>query len=107
MSAAWLWLAAAGIVEIVMAMALKAAQGWTKPVPSVAGIACALLSIFLLTHALKSLPSGTAYAVWTGIGAVGVAAAGIVMFGETASPARLFCIGMVLIGVIGLRLVES
>ncbi len=68
---------AAGIVEIVMAAALKSADGWTKPGPSVLGIASALASIFLLTHAIRHLPTGTAYAVWTGIGAIGVAVYGI------------------------------
>lgn len=87
-----------------MAAALKAADGWIGP--SIAGIACALLSIFLLTHALKLLPSGTAYAVWTGIGAVGVAVLGIAVHGESVSLARLFFIGLVAVGVIGLRVVE-
>jgi quaternary ammonium compound-resistance protein SugE len=103
---AWLLLIAAGIVEVAMAAALKAADGWTRIGPSIAGIACALLSIFLLTHALKLLPSGTAYAVWTGIGAVGVAVLGIAVHGESVSPARLFFIGLVAVGVIGLRVVE-
>lgn len=103
---AWLLLLAAGFVEIAMAVALKAADGWTRPGPSIIGVACALLSIFLLAHALKSLPGGTAYAVWTGIGAVGVATLGIAVFGESASLPRLFCMGLVVAGVIGLRLVE-
>jgi quaternary ammonium compound-resistance protein SugE len=104
---AWWILFAAGIVEIVMAAALKAADGWTKPVPSIVGIAAALASIFLLTHAIKQLPAGTAYAVWTGIGAVGVAIYGIAVNGDSLAPARLLCIGLVVAGVIGLRLVES
>src|SRR3546814_5300887 len=79
---AWLLLITAGIAEVAMAVALKAADGWTKPVPGAIGVAFALLSIFLLTHALKLLPVGTAYAAWTGIGAVGVAAFGIIIHGE-------------------------
>lgn len=103
---AWLLLLAASMVEVAMAIALKASQGWMRPLPSVLGVGLALLSIFLLTHALKALPSGTAYAVWTGVGAVGVALFGIAVHGEDTSPARLLCIGMVIGGVIGLRFLE-
>lgn len=104
---AWLILLLAGVVEIVMAAALKAADGWSRPLPSAIGIVAALASIFLLTHAMKALPAGTAYAVWTGIGAVGVAVVGMVVHGDSASPARLLCMGLVVAGVIGLRLVEE
>lgn len=104
---AWLILLLAGVVEIVMAAALKAADGWNRPLPSAIGIAAALASIFLLTHAMKALPAGTAYAVWTGIGAVGVTLVGMVVHGDSASPARLLCVGLVVAGVIGLRLVEE
>jgi len=104
---AWLLLFAAGAVEIVMAAALKAADGWTKPLPGAVGIVSALLSIFLLTHAIKQLPTGTAYAVWTGIGAVGVAIYGIAANGDTLSLPRLLCIGLVVSGVAGLRLIEA
>lgn len=93
--------------RVMMALALKAAEGWTKPIPSTVGIACALISVFLLTHALRLLPSGTAYAVWTGIGAVGVALFGIAVHGESASPLRLACIGFVVVGVVGPRLAEQ
>jgi quaternary ammonium compound-resistance protein SugE len=104
---AWWLLLAAGLVEIIMAAALKAADGWTKPVPGLIGVVSALLSIILLTHAIKHLPAGTAYAVWTGIGAIGVAVYGIVVHGDAATPARLACIGLVVAGVAGLRLVET
>ncbi|NLD69663.1 MAG: multidrug efflux SMR transporter [Limnobacter sp.] len=104
---AWLLLVAAGIVEIVMAAALKSADGWTRPGPSALGIAAALASIFLLTHAIRHLPTGTAYAVWTGIGAIGVALYGIVANGDAATPARLLCIGLVLAGIAGLRFIEA
>ena len=103
---AWLILLAAGLVEIVMAVALKAADGWSRPLPGAIGVLAALASIFLLTHAMKALPAGTAYAVWTGIGAVGVALLGMLVYGDSASPARLLCMGLVIAGVVGLRLVE-
>lgn len=104
---AWLILLAAGLVEIVMAVALKAADGWSRPLPGAIGVLAALASIFLLTHAMKALPAGTAYAVWTGIGAVGVALLGMLVYGDSASPARLVCMGLVITGVVGLRLVEA
>jgi quaternary ammonium compound-resistance protein SugE len=104
---AWVFLVAAGIVEIVMAMALKNAAGWTRLWPSVIGIAAALASIFLLTYAVKSLPVTTAYAVWTGIGAVGVCLVGIFMFDESAHPLRIACIAMIFTGMIGLHLLEA
>jgi FMN-dependent NADH-azoreductase len=92
---AWIVLFAAGMVEILMALALKFADGWTHPWPSALGIGAALLSIFLLTHALRDLPVGTAYAIWTGIGAVGITVLGMVLFGESAAPLRLVCIGLI------------
>ncbi|MEL1264499.1 DMT family transporter [Pseudoxanthomonas putridarboris] len=92
---------------MVMAAALKAADGWSKPVPSIIGVTAALASIFLLAHAIKQLPMGTAYAVWTAIGAVGVAIYGIAVNGDSPSPARLLCIALVVAGVVGLRLIES
>lgn len=104
---AWAVLAAAGLVEIVMALALKQAHGWTKLWPSVLGIAAALGSIFLLTHAIRTLPMGTAYAVWTGIGAVGVTLIGIVFLGESSSPGRLVCIAAIFSGIAGLHLLEA
>ncbi|KAF0814965.1 Quaternary ammonium compound-resistance protein SugE [Andreprevotia sp. IGB-42] len=104
---AWLLLLAAGAVEIVMAVALKYADGWSKPVPGVIGIAAALLSIFLLARALPQLPAGTAYAVWTGIGSVGVAVLGIVLFGDSPSAARLLCMALIVAGIVGLRLIEN
>ena len=104
---AWVVLGAAGVVEIAMALALKQAEGWTKLWPSVLGVAAALGSIFLLTHAVRSLPVGTAYAVWTGIGAIGVTLAGIVFFDESSSPARLLCIGAIFAGIAGLHLLDA
>ncbi len=104
---AWWLLLAAGAVEIVMAISLKAADGWTKPGPSVLGVVSALASIFLLAHAIKHLPTGTAYVVWTGIGAIGVAVYGIAISGDSATFPRLLCMGLVIAGVAGLRFIES
>lgn len=104
---AWWLLLGAGAVEIVMAAALKSADGWSKPIPGIVGIIAALVSIFLLTLALKGLPTGTAYAVWTGIGAIGVAVLGIVAYGDSASPTRLVCMALILAGIIGLRMIEN
>jgi quaternary ammonium compound-resistance protein SugE len=103
----WLLLFAAGIVEIVMAVALKYTDGWTRVAPSVLGIGAALASIFLLTSALKSLPVGTAYAIWTGIGALGVTVGGIVLFNESSSPIRLACIALIVVGIAGLKFIDS
>ncbi|SMC29442.1 quaternary ammonium compound-resistance protein SugE [Andreprevotia lacus DSM 23236] len=104
---AWVLLLAAGVVEIIMAMALKAAQGWTRPLPGAIGVAAALLSIYLLTRALQVLPAGTAYAVWTGIGALGVTVLGIVLHGDSASLPRLGCIALIAAGIAGLRVLEG
>jgi quaternary ammonium compound-resistance protein SugE len=104
---AWFILVIAGIVEIVMAIALKYAEGWTRVWPSVLGIFAALASVVLLTLAVKHLPVTTAYAVWTGIGAVGVTLVGIFIFGESAHPVRLLCLAAVFAGMIGLHLVEG
>lgn len=104
---AWLLLIVAGLLEIVWALALKQAQGFTRLGPGVLGITAAVVSFGMLSASLKSLPVGTAYAVWVGIGAVGVAVAGILALGESASPARLACLALILSGVIGLRLLEG
>jgi quaternary ammonium compound-resistance protein SugE len=101
---AWLTLIAAGLIEIVMALSLKYAQGWTRFWPSVIGVGAALGSVFLLAHAVKSLPITTAYAAWTGIGAIGVTVLGIIVFGESMQPLRIVCIAMVFAGIIGLHL---
>lgn len=103
----WLLLTGAGLLEIVWAIALKQAGGFTRFWPSLIGIVSAVVSFVMLSLALKQLPVGTAYAVWVGIGAFGVALAGIVALGESASPTRLSLLGLILIGVIGLKLVEA
>jgi quaternary ammonium compound-resistance protein SugE len=103
---AWLILLAAAVLEITWALALKESAGFTKVLPSVIGVVTAVGSVGLLMLALRDLPVGTAYAVWTGLGAVGVALAGILLFEESASAARLACLAVVFAGVAGLRLVE-
>ncbi|MBR3189794.1 quaternary ammonium compound efflux SMR transporter SugE [Bosea sp. (in: a-proteobacteria)] len=103
----WLLLTGAGLLEIVWAVALKQAGGFTRFWPSLIGIVSAIVSFVMLSLALKQLPVGTAYAVWVGIGALGVALAGIVTLGESASPMRLGLLALILIGVIGLKLVEA
>lgn len=104
---AWLLLIAAGVIEIVMAMALKSAEGWTRLGPSILGLGAALASVVLLTFAIKQLPVSIAYAVWTGFGAVGVSLIGILIFGESAHPARLACIAAIFAGMIGLHLLDG
>jgi quaternary ammonium compound-resistance protein SugE len=104
---AWLLLVAAGLLEIVWAIALKYADGFTRLWPSVLTVVAAALSFVLLSIAMRHLPVGTAYAVWVGVGALGVAAVGIAVLGESASPARLGCLLLVLTGIIGLKLVEG
>lgn len=104
---AWFLLIGAGLLEIVWAIALKQTGGFTRLWPSVIGVTAAVVSFVMLTFALKSLPVGTAYAVWVGIGAVGVAIAGIVAFGESASLTRVALLGLILIGIIGLKAIET
>jgi len=104
---AWFALIAAGIVEIAMAIALKYAAGWTRVWPSILGLFAALSSVVLLTLAVKQLPVTTAYALWTGIGAVSVSLVGIFVFGESAHLLRLACIAAVFAGMIGLHLLEG
>lgn len=102
---AWVILFVAGLLEIGWAIGLKYTDGFTRLVPSVLTAGSMLLSIVLLGWALKTLPVGTAYAVWTGIGAVGTAALGIYLFGEPATVARLASIGLIVAGIAGLKLV--
>jgi quaternary ammonium compound-resistance protein SugE len=101
---AWIVLFVAGLMEIGWAIGLKYTEGFTRLVPSVLTIACMAGSILLLGLALKALPIGTAYAVWTGIGAVGAFAVGILAFGDSASTMRLVSIGLIVAGIIGLKI---
>ncbi|MCP4615191.1 MAG: quaternary ammonium compound efflux SMR transporter SugE [Bradyrhizobium sp.] len=102
---AWTILFVAGLMEIGWAIGLKYTEGFTRPVASGLTLACMLVSIVLLGLAVKTLPIGTAYAVWTGIGAVGTAILGIILFGDPATALRLVCIGLIVAGIIGLKLV--
>lgn len=101
---AWIYLLLAGLFEIGFAIGLKYTEGFTRLWPSLGTAMSAAISLWLLTQALKAIPVGTAYAIWTGIGAVGVAMLGIALFSESASPARLLCIAMIVAGVVGLKL---
>jgi quaternary ammonium compound-resistance protein SugE len=101
---AWLLLIVAGLCEIAWAIGLKYAEGFTRFWPSVMTVVAMLVSIVLLGYAMKSLPVGTSYAVWVGVGAVGTAILGIVLLGESASPARLASLGLIVAGIVGLKL---
>ncbi len=103
---AWFYLFVAGLFEIGWAIGLKYTQGFTRLVPTVLTLASMLVSLGLLGLALKSLPVGTAYAIWTGIGTVGTAVLGIVLLGEPAQALRLACIGLIVAGIVGLKLVS-
>jgi quaternary ammonium compound-resistance protein SugE len=100
---AWLYLLLAGITEVAWAVGLKQTQGWTRLWPSVITAVLMVISFALLSLALRVLPIGTAYAVWTGIGAVGTAIVGIMFFGEPRTAIRLACIALILIGIVGLK----
>ncbi|GIG91299.1 quaternary ammonium compound efflux SMR transporter SugE [Plantactinospora endophytica] len=104
---AWLILILAGLLEVVWALALKQTHGFTRLGPTVLACSTALLSFVLLSLALRSLPVGTAYAVWVGVGAVGVTLAGIVALGESLSPARLAFVALIAIGIVGLKAVDT
>jgi len=104
---AWAWLIAAGLLEIVFAICLKLSEGFSKPVFTIAFVIATAISLYCLTRAMQSIPMGTAYAVWTGIGAVGVVVFGVVFFSEPATAARLFFISTLIASIIGLKLVSS
>ena len=101
----WIYLLFAGLFEVGWAIGLKYTEGFSRLIPSLWTVAAMALSLALLGLALKTLPVGTAYAVWTGIGAVGTAVLGIYLFGEPATAARLGCIGLIVAGIIGLKVV--
>jgi quaternary ammonium compound-resistance protein SugE len=102
---AWIYLLIAGLFEIGWAIGLKYTEGFTRLVPSVLTVASMVVSLGLLGLALKALPVGTAYAVWTGIGTLGTALLGIYLFEEPATVARLACIGLIVAGIAGLKVV--
>jgi len=101
---AWLVLGLAGLAEIGWVIGLKYSDGFSKPWPSTFTVVSLTASMLLLGWAVKTLPIGTAYAVWTGIGAVGAAIAGLILFGESANAMRLACIALIIAGVAGLKL---
>ncbi|MEB1670812.1 multidrug efflux SMR transporter [Xanthomonas campestris pv. campestris] len=102
----WIYLVLAGLFEIGFALGLKYSDGFSRLWPSVLTIGLAGVSLWFLTQALKTIPVGTGYVIWTGIGALGVTIAGIALFGDSASWSRLACIGLIVAGVIGLKLVS-
>lgn len=104
---AWLYLLAAACLEVTMGAALKLNGGWSKPLPSVAAVAAGLGSIYLLALALRALPLGTAYAIWTGLGTIGLTVLGMVYFQENAHAVRLFFLALAVIGIVGLRFAEA
>ena len=99
----WTLLFFAGLFEIAWAIGLKYTDGFSKPVPTVLTVAAMVASIVLLGLAMKHLPVGTAYAVWTGIGTVGTVILGIVLMGDSAAPMRLVCLGLIMLGIVGLK----
>lgn len=95
----------AGVLEIAFAYGMKSSEGFTRLMPSLLTVATGLTSVVLLSLAMRTLPMGTGYAVWTGIGAAGTAIVGILVMGDSAAPLRVLCIVLILAGVIGLKLV--
>lgn len=101
---AWVYLLVAGLLEVVWAVGLKYTEGFTRLAPSVVTLGAMAASVGLLGLALRTLPLGTGYAIWTGIGTVGTAIAGMVMLGEPAGALRLLCIALIVAGIFGLKL---
>lgn len=103
----WVYLFTAGFFEIVWALGLKLSDGFTKPLAAFITVAALILSMIFMAMSLKSIPMGTAYAIWTGIGAVGTAVLGIIIFGEPKHAIRLACIALIIIGIAGLKLTSQ
>ena len=103
----WIYLFIAGVLEVGWAIGLKYTEGWSRVVPSVLTGLAMIASFYFLAQALKSIPLGTGYAVWTGIGAVGTALLGIALFAESANLPRLACIGLIVAGIIGLKIISD
>lgn len=104
---AWVFLFLAGLLEVCWVIGLKYTQGFSKLWPSVFTLGTLALSIFLLSQALKTIPIGTGYAVWTGIGSTGTVILGMLFLGESRDAARLFCLALILIGIVGLKVVSA
>lgn len=103
---AWAYLFLAAALEILMGLSLKLNEGWSRPGPSIVAVIAALSSIFLLALALRSLPVGTAYAIWTGVGTIGLVLIGVVVFNEQLSWTRVFFLAVAIAGIAGLRFSE-
>ena len=103
---AWAYLTVAGLFEIGWAIGLKYSDGFSKPVPSLLTVVAMAFSLWLLSIAMRTIPVGTAYAVWTGIGAIGVAILGMVLFAESRDILRLLCLFLIVAGIVGLKLVS-
>ena len=103
----WLILVIAGLFEIGWAIGLKYTQGFTRLWPALGTVGAMVISVGLLGVAMRELPVGTAYAVWTGIGAVGTVILGIVLFGDPANAPRLVCVGLIVAGILGLKLTSA
>jgi quaternary ammonium compound-resistance protein SugE len=104
---AWTYLVLAGLFECCWAISLKYTDGFTKLIPSLLTVSAMAISFLLLSVAMKSIPVGTAYAVWTGIGAVGAAIMGMVLFGESRDILRIMCLLLIVAGIFGLKLISS
>ena len=104
---AWLILFVAGLTEIGWAVGLKYTQGFTRPMPTALTVAAMVASLWLLGLAVRTLPLGTAYAIWTGIGTVGTVVVGILLFNEPATTLRIVCVALIVSGIVGLKLVTS
>lgn len=104
---AWFVVLVSGLLEVIFSVGMKLSEGYSRPLPSLISVAAAILSVWLMSLTLKAIPLGTAYAIWAGIGAAGTALAGMLYFQESASPARLACIALVVAGIVGLQWLES
>ncbi len=105
MNAAWLWLTLAGLLEVVWALGMKYSDGFTRLLPSAVTVVAAVASLYFLGLAVRTIPIGTGYAVWTGIGAVGIVILGMILFDEPRDLARLGSIALIIAGISGLKLV--
>lgn len=104
---AWLLLIVAGLLEIIWAVTLKRTEGFTRLGPSLVTITAMIASFYLLSHSMRTLPAGTAYAIWVGIGAAGTALIGLFFLGEARTALRLASVALILLGVLGLRIAEG
>ncbi len=104
---AWALIFVSGVLEIAFASSIQLSNGFTRAVPAALALIFGALSVYIMSLSLNVIPIGTAYAVWGGIGAVGTVVVGLLVFGESASPLRLFCIGLIVVGIAGLQLSGS